>query len=155
MRHTWILLLFCLGCPKPLPSPVVVSLSPIVDPVPAKGTFVSVEEVGNHNADVLKCAAVRAIYFEFDDSHLTATGAELLSHNESCIRGHVTRLVGHADVRGTEEYNFALGTARAESVAQYLKMLGISKPEVVSRGKLDSTGADEVGWREDRRVDLQ
>jgi peptidoglycan-associated lipoprotein len=62
---------------------------------------------------------------------------------------------GHCDVRGTSEYNLALGERRASAVRSYLINLGI-EPErllVVSKGE-DSpvgTGDNESCWRENRR----
>jgi len=68
--------------------------------------------------------------------------------------GEGMRLVGHADPRGTEEYNMALGQRRAGSVAGYLsgKGLGDDKLETSSRGEMDATGTDEATWAEDRKV---
>ena len=67
------------------------------------------------------------------------------------------QLVGHADPRGTDEYNLGLGTRRAETVSSYLQRLGVPprQLEASTRGAIDATGANELGWRLDRRVDLE
>jgi peptidoglycan-associated lipoprotein len=65
------------------------------------------------------------------------------------------RLVGHADPRGSDQFNFALGRSRAESVKVAMLQLGLSAQQVAteSRGKLDATGTNEAGWTRDRRVE--
>jgi peptidoglycan-associated lipoprotein len=67
------------------------------------------------------------------------------------------QLVGRADPRGTEEYNLGLGTRRAANVRDYLQHLGVSAGQLsqTTRGALDATGTNEVGWHDDRRVDLK
>ena len=72
------------------------------------------------------------------------------------MRGRLLRLVGHADPRGEEEYNFLLGQRRAGSVQTYLSQRGVANGSITttSRGNLDATGTDEAGWAEDRRVEI-
>lgn len=70
--------------------------------------------------------------------------------------GKNMRLVGHADPRGDEEYNFGLGQRRADKVGGYLakRSLGSDRVETSSRGELDATGTDEAGWTRDRKVEI-
>lgn len=65
-------------------------------------------------------------------------------------------LVGHADPRGSEEYNFGLGQKRAGSVEKYLtkRGLGEGRIESSSRGELDAVGTDAKSWARDRRVEI-
>lgn len=62
---------------------------------------------------------------------------------------------GHADERGTREYNLALGEKRATSVANYLVALGIDKGKIttISYGKEKPAvdGHDETAWSQNRR----
>ena len=66
------------------------------------------------------------------------------------------RLEGHADERGTREYNIALGERRAYSVLQFLTLQGVSKNQirVVSFGeeRADVEGHDESAWKWNRRA---
>ncbi|WP_156502735.1 OmpA family protein, partial [Oleiphilus sp. HI0067] len=68
-------------------------------------------------------------------------------------------LEGHCDERGTKEYNIALGERRANSVAQFLKVNGVSASqiEVVSYGEESPAvaGSNETAWSKNRRVVLQ
>ena len=65
-------------------------------------------------------------------------------------------LVGRADSRGLGPYNIALGERRADTVRDYLSTLGVNGAKLTarSRGKLDATGTEEIGWKRDRRVDV-
>jgi peptidoglycan-associated lipoprotein len=65
---------------------------------------------------------------------------------------------GNADERGTEEYNMALGDHRAHAVADYLRSLGASDPQLqtVSYGKERPLCGehDEACWAQNRRAEL-
>lgn len=99
--------------------------------------------------------------FDFDSSALSDEAQQSLDALAKCfLDGPATdkgmRLVGHADPRGTEEYNLALGQRRAGSVGGYLggQGLGNSRLETSSRGELDAAGTDEPTWAQDRRVEI-
>jgi outer membrane protein OmpA-like peptidoglycan-associated protein len=66
-------------------------------------------------------------------------------------------LIGRADPRGGQEYNFVLGDQRAQSVAQALLSLDVDEAQIhtSSRGELDATGKTPTGWAEDRRVNIK
>jgi len=67
-------------------------------------------------------------------------------------------LEGHGDERGSREYNIALGEQRAKSVANMLKVQGVSESQidVVSYGeeKPAAFGHDESSWELNRRVEV-
>jgi peptidoglycan-associated lipoprotein len=99
--------------------------------------------------------------FDFDESAVRVDAKDVLNQVATCVttgplKGRSLELVGRADPRGEEEYNFALGNARAGSVRTYLVQEGVdpSAVTVTSRGELDATGTDEAGWQIDRRVDV-
>ncbi len=66
------------------------------------------------------------------------------------------RLVGHADPRGSDEYNMVLGNSRADGVKIFLLNRGLPGQQVAttSRGEMDAKGIDEASWAADRRVDI-
>ena len=66
------------------------------------------------------------------------------------------RLVGHADPRGDEEYNYVLGQRRADNVRSAVVDAGMAAASIAatSRGEDDASGSDEQGWAKDRRVDI-
>ena len=98
------------------------------------------------------------VFFEFDSSELTvdaqatldAQAAWLLQYSDTDIT-----IEGHADERGTREYNLALGERRANAAKDYLMTYGISSDRisVLSYGKerpVDS-GSNPLAWSKNRR----
>jgi len=100
-------------------------------------------------------------YFPFDSAALESKDIGPLNAIAKCfttgpLKGRSMRLVGHADPRGSSEYNLVLGQRRADSVGGYLDHHGLahSRVETTSRGSMDATGSDDAGWTRDRRVDV-
>ncbi|MCG9761564.1 MULTISPECIES: peptidoglycan-associated lipoprotein Pal [Pseudoalteromonas] len=80
------------------------------------------------------------VYFDFDKSTIQSKYAELLqAHADFLVKNPSVKVLveGHADERGTPEYNIALGESRGKSVAKYLQSLGVSDSQisVVSYGE--------------------
>jgi len=105
--------------------------------------------------------ANRTIYFEFDSAKLTSESIEILESHGDFIAGNgevSVRLEGHADERGSREYNIALGDRRAQSVRRVLLFQGASSDQVetVSYGEEQPavSGHDEESWSKNRRVEL-
>jgi peptidoglycan-associated lipoprotein len=67
-------------------------------------------------------------------------------------------IAGHADERGTREYNLALGQRRAESVADYLKLKGISRSRLTIKSYGEEmpmvAGSNERSWARNRRAEI-
>jgi len=101
------------------------------------------------------------VYFDFDQYALTAESrAVLLAHADKLKGASVAvRLEGHADERGSREYNLALGEKRANAVRDFLVTQGVngSSLEVVSFGEEQpaATGSDEASWSQNRRVEVK
>lgn len=100
-------------------------------------------------------------YFDFDKFELTAQTQAALDAQIAVLRNtnNNVRLEGHADERGTREYNMALGEKRANAVANYLVVNGIARYriETVSFGEERpvATGSDEASFSQNRRVELK
>jgi peptidoglycan-associated lipoprotein len=101
------------------------------------------------------------VYFDFDQATLKPeTRALLLAHSERLkASGASARLEGHADERGSREYNIALGERRANAVRDFLVLQGVSASslEVVSYGEERpmATGSDESSYSQNRRVEVK
>lgn len=99
------------------------------------------------------------IYFDFNESVLSAEATSAIDKNAECIKRaqRAVTLVGRTDSRGTQEYNLALSERRAQSVKERLTRLGVSAALLTTlpRGELDATGTDETGWSRDRNVEFQ
>lgn len=107
---------------------------------------------------VKECAHL-TVGFDFDSSSLTSGAKSTLSSNSSCLSSASSvRVEGHADERGTTEYNLALGQRRADSVQRYLTQQGVapSKVDTVSYGeeRPANRGHDEAAWAENRRAEI-
>jgi peptidoglycan-associated lipoprotein len=67
-------------------------------------------------------------------------------------------IAGHADERGTREYNLALGQRRAESVADYLVLKGISRSRLTIKSYGEEmpavSGSNERSWGRNRRAEI-
>jgi peptidoglycan-associated lipoprotein len=91
------------------------------------------------------------VYFEFDKSELSAASRASLQKDGDWMRKWPSTKVtveGHADARGTNEYNLALGERRAASIRDYLGTLGIT----VTRVSVVSKGEEEPVCREDNEA---
>ena len=98
------------------------------------------------------------VFFEFDSSELTvdaqstldAQAAWLMQYSDTNIT-----IEGHADERGTREYNLALGDKRAFAVYSYLAQAGVdtNRMEYISWGKErpEVVGSDETAYSQNRR----
>ena len=102
----------------------------------------------------------RTIYFEFDDTTVKMEYLEVLELHAKFLMesGMTVTLEGHADERGTQAYNLALGEDRAKAVAQYLMNYGLSMSQInmVSYGeeRPADMGNNEMAWEKNRRVEL-
>lgn len=99
------------------------------------------------------------VFFDTDSSELTPTAQATLAKQASWLqqynRYNVT-IEGHADERGTREYNFALGARRAETAKEYLVARGIpaSRLRTISYGKERPVAScnDISCWSQNRRA---
>lgn len=112
-------------------------------------------------------AARIVIYFDFDSAFLALDGRKALDGIITDIKNTLTqnnkralniRVEGHTDERGSNEYNLALGQRRADSVARYMVLQGVTAPqlEAVSYGETRpvNSGSGEIAWQENRRVEI-
>lgn len=106
--------------------------------------------------------ASRVIYFEYDSASVTDDSMALLEAHGNFIAGNGNVNVilnGHADERGSREYNIALGDRRAQSVRRIILFQGASSDQIesVSYGEEQPAviGHDEASWSKNRRVELQ
>lgn len=98
------------------------------------------------------------IFFGYDRSDLTAEARATLDRQAAWLKKYPAKNVtieGHADERGTREYNLALGERRATSVKNYLAAAGIegNRVHTISYGKERPAvlGSNEAAWAQNRR----
>ena len=99
------------------------------------------------------------VNFDFDSAELTVSSRSTLNRQSAFLSVNPDLMIviaGHADERGTREYNLALGERRATAVREYLVAKGLNSARVrtVSYGKERPavTGSDEAAWAKNRRA---
>ena len=100
------------------------------------------------------------LYFSYDDTEIDEEATQVIIDHANFMRNNPEislRLEGHADERGTREYNLALGENRALSVREVLGLYGLeNRVEVVSFGEEQPIAFthDEDSWQKNRRVEF-
>ncbi|MEQ1568356.1 MAG: OmpA family protein [Myxococcota bacterium] len=102
------------------------------------------------------------VHFATDTSTLDTVGKAALDENARILASHTDLRVevqGHADERGTVDYNLALGQRRADAVVDFLVSRGVapSRLPIVSYGEERPAvaGAGETAWAENRRAEFR
>jgi peptidoglycan-associated lipoprotein len=146
-------LLLSPACKKKAPEPAAMEMPAAPDGQKKMTTAEAVSAMSGHFARV---------HFETDSDQLKAEGKAALSANAAIMQAHPSIKVevqGHADERGTVDYNVALGQRRAKSVADYMTTVGVSSSRVttVSYGEevpLDKRPGEQA-WSQNRRCELR
>lgn len=104
---------------------------------------------------------ITTFYFDFDTAEIKSEAREVLVAHARYLQNNPNqnvRIEGHADERGTKEYNLALGERRANAVERFLIVNGASRSqtETISYGeeKPAVMGSNESAWAQNRRVEL-
>ncbi|MFQ6022477.1 MAG: peptidoglycan-associated lipoprotein Pal [Acidiferrobacterales bacterium] len=101
------------------------------------------------------------VHFEFDSSSIDGEARAIVEAHAAYLAANpdvIISLEGHADERGTREYNLALGERRGNSVERMLRVLGVTSERLntVSYGEERplALGHGESSWRLNRRVEF-
>ena len=113
---------------------------------------------GTDTVEYLATGVKDRVFFATNKSTLTTASRDTLRKQAGWMRKKkdlTFSIEGHADERGTREYNLALGERRANSVKDYLMTYGISgnRVSVISYGKERpvNSGSDPLAWSQNRR----
>jgi peptidoglycan-associated lipoprotein len=134
--------------------------TPIAEPRPVPPEPVAEDPIASRDiGDINKNSPFQPVFFAFDSSDVDAAGQQTLNANAEIMKKYpswVVTIEGHADERGTAEYNLALGERRAMSARTYLVSLGLAADRLrtVSYGKEFpfDPGHDEAAWAKNRRA---
>ena len=152
----------CAGKKELPPPPPPAAAAPA--PIDSAGTVPPAEPVGTTGLGGLQgefaaAAGSDTVYFEFDSYALDEASRQTAGAQAEWLSRYprVTALVeGHADERGTREYNLALGERRANAVRSFLAAQGVdsSRLSIISYGKERPAvdGHDEEAWAKNRRA---
>ena len=148
-------LVLSIACKKKVPEATEPAPAPVVEEAPkvVKATPAHVEEMA---------ANFNLVFFELDGSDLNAESKAALDSNVKIMQSHPdlkVEIQGHADERGTTDYNLALGQRRANAVRTYMTSIGVapSRLQVVSYGeeKPRVEGSNESSWSKNRRCEFR
>ena len=149
--------------PEPPPTPVASNTATVTPPVqPPQPPRVTPPPPSGPSAGSKADFAVKAtdrVYFDYDAYNLDSDDQRSLASQIAWLKQFPSTRVevqGHADERGTRDYNIALGERRAQSVKSFLVAQGIaeSRIQTISFGKdkpLDP-GHDEAAWSRNRNA---
>jgi peptidoglycan-associated lipoprotein len=140
---------------RPPAPPEPVSEPRPVPPEPVADDAISGRDIG----DINKNSPFQPVFYKLDSSDVDAAGQQALNANAEIIKKYPTWVItieGHADERGTAEYNLALGERRALAARNYLVSLGIpaDRLRTVSYGKEFpfDPGRNEEAFKQNRRA---
>jgi len=146
LRNAFIVLMACLA------------LTACASKKASKGQMQGDVYTGKDTVEYLASGVPDRVFFATNESVLTTASRETLRKQAAWLRknSNITIVLeGHADERGTREYNLALGERRANAAKDYLMTYGISSDRisVLSYGKerpVDS-GSNPLAWSKNRR----
>lgn len=144
-----------IGCKK---APPEVAAAPVIEvaevvPEPVKEAPQLIQEMVKN---------FRRVYFDYDSASLGSDARRALAENAALLQEHTDvkiEVQGHADERGTTDYNLALGQKRGDSVKRYLATQGVSSSRlsVISYGEERplEAAASETAWTVNRRAEFR
>ena len=125
---------------------------PLISDVPLSGDNLSLPMEGNRSL-------FPPLFFAYDSSQVNPEEVGKCEEVASYLKrgkGQGVILEGHADERGSREYNLALGERRALAVRDYLISLGVDPASIQTKSygeeMPEDLGHDEAAWRKNRRV---
>ena len=175
----WVVMPFVLAavtaCPKKPPATppddvdvVTTPVEPtpveeVAPPEPEPTEDVTEEELPSDLVELNRYLAERGlvadVYFDYDQATLSGEARDTLAQNAGWMREHpeyTFTVEGHADERGTNDYNLALGQERAASASSYIESLGVEAGRLrnISYGEERPvcTESAESCWSQNRRV---
>jgi len=136
----------------------VTTAPPPAAPAPAPAPAPVPSSIIPGSAEDLRVNVGDTVHFAFDQYNVEESDKALLGRQAAWLQRYPSVRVtieGHADERGTREYNLALGARRANAVREYLVSQGVStgRIETISYGKERPicTSSDEGCWAQNRR----
>ena len=130
-------------------STVRITVNPKPVPPPPPAPTVTDEQLFSQN--------IKDVFFPFDSHELDSNAQQTIAGDASFLKQHPSisfQIEGHCDDRGSEDYNLALGTNRANSVKEALVNAGVTNPmSTISYGKMKPfcTEHDESCYQQNRR----
>lgn len=156
------------GGPEPPPPAPTPAPQPAARPTPppddsAARARAAEEERRRREAELasMRTTLAEMVFFDYDRAEIRADQRAVLDRKARILRDQPSialRIEGHADERGSTEYNLALGSRRAEAVRAYLTGVGITASRVQATTYGESrplaNGTGEANWARNRRAEF-
>jgi peptidoglycan-associated lipoprotein len=147
------------GCKtKPEEAPPAPAPTTTTDTSGVDSSGVATEDAAGPSGELL---SKRVVYFDLDRADIRADSQPVITAHARYLAGasgQKVRLEGHADERGSREYNIGLGERRAQAVRRALLLLGVAESQLatVSYGeeRPAAAGSDEQAYGLNRRVEI-
>ncbi len=121
----------------------------------------SAEQAAGSIASGATPPAQRLFFFDYDSSSVSEEDLSVVKAHAAYLINNplmIARLEGHADERGSREYNLALGERRAQTMSDLLVAEGVNpaQVEIISYGEENplEVGSEEAFWAQNRRVEM-
>ena len=122
---------------------------------------VSVTEESSVTYDEKPITTNAVVYFDFDKFTLSTKSIQTLKSVVRAMNDNAEMIItisGHADERGTREYNLALGQRRGDAVKNYLLLNGINEKSMTVKSFGEEyplvSGSNEMSWSKNRRAEI-
>ena len=141
---------------KEVPPPVTVTPeTPVTQPADTSGIY------GPEDLDTDACLRQRVVYFDFDQDVLRPEFQAAMACHAKYLRDRPTSrmtLEGHADERGSREYNMGLGERRGLAVSSAIQANGGSGAQIITNSygeeRPTCTASNDECWARNRRVEI-
>jgi len=148
--------------PQPAAPQQEVAARPTSDSDAAARAAREAEEARQRELQRIRGVLGTRVHFDYDDSSIRSDAKRTLDEKLPLLRQDATwqlTIEGHADERGSTEYNVALGMRRAVAVRDYFVGFGLSPQrfQTVSYGEERplATGSNDGAWSQNRRAEFQ
>jgi peptidoglycan-associated lipoprotein len=149
--------------PVEMPVPAPMPVPPPPPPPPPPATPAEDPNIAIERARAALIATIgNTIHFEFDRAEIRPQDEPILNEKATILQQHPQvrlRIAGHADERGSDEYNMVLGQRRAQAAKAYLERRGIdgSRIDVISYGEERPADprSNEEAWALNRRGEFE
>ena len=122
---------------------------------------VSVTEESSVTYDEKPITTNAVVFFDFDKFTLSTKSIQTLKSVVRAMNDNAEMIItisGHADERGTREYNLALGQRRGDAVKNYLLLNGINEKRMTVKSFGEEyplvSGSNEMSWSKNRRAEI-
>jgi peptidoglycan-associated lipoprotein len=146
------------SAPMETTHPAPGSIAAVTPPPGAEGQETKPEMARPAPQDFAEVPELKVVYFDFDRATIRPEDLAVLDQNAEWLKGNqvLVLIEGHADERGTNEYNLALGERRAKAVRDHLVNKGVTADRIntVSYGeeRPSCTDKGEACWKQNRRA---